>query len=97
MELLEDVKLSINVTWDDAATDRKLHEIIRNSIAYFETLLSGPADVNQPGMLRELFFDRCRYAWNEALDAFEANYQHLLTALVNDRRLEYAAAAETQQ
>lgn len=96
MELLADVKLSLNITWYDEGTDRKVTGIIRSGIVYFQTLLGGSADVNQPGLLRELFLDRCRYAYNEALDAFEDNYRSLLVALVNDWRLDHETTTDQE-
>lgn len=96
MELFADVKLHLNITWADEGTDRKVTSIIRNCIIYFETLLGGSADVSQPSLLRELFMDRCRYAYNEALDAFEDNYRSLLVALVNDWRLDHETTTDQE-
>lgn len=95
-ELLADVKLNLNITWADEGTDRKVTGIIRNCIIYFKALLGGSADVSQPGLLRELFMDRCRYSYNEALDAFEDNYRSLLVALVNDWRLDHEATTDQE-
>lgn len=96
-ELMADVKLHLNITWADEGTDRKVTDIIRNCIIYFKTLLDGSADVSQPGLLRELFKDRCRYAYNEALDAFEDNYRSLLVGLVNDWRLDHETTTDQEQ
>ena len=96
MELFADVKLHLNITWADEGTDRKVTGIIRNCIIYFKNRLDGSADVSQPGLLRELFMDRCRYAYNEVLDAFEDNYRSLLVTLVNDWRLDHETTTDQE-
>lgn len=93
-ELLESIKSSLNITWDDEGTDSKISGIIERGIAYLNGKRGAPADYMTPGTPQELLFEYCRYARDEALDVFENNYLHRLLALQNERQVaEYAQKA----
>lgn len=86
--LLEDVKASLDITWQDEATDKKVEEHIRSGMRYLTDRAGDCIDYSWPGDGRTLLMDYVRYARDGALDVFENNYRHLLLALRNNRRIE---------
>lgn len=83
--LLADIKLYLDVTWDDHATDSKLTGLIADGIAYLDDKLGAPGDYVSPGYPRQLLKEYVRYARDAALDVFENNYQSLLLAMQHER------------
>lgn len=93
LQLLEDVKNYLNITWDDEATDRKVRGFIAAGAAYLDLKRGAPADYEADGLPRSLLMDYVRYGRDEALDVFEANYRPLLLSMRHEREVkEYAAA-----
>jgi hypothetical protein len=91
--LLPDVKAYLQITWEDEATDRRILGMILRSAAYLDRKRGAPADYTQEGLALELLFERVRYARDNALDVFEANYRSELLSLQNGRRVELYAAS----
>ena len=87
-ELLDDVKNMRNITWDDAATDRKVSEHIAQGIRYLNGKAGEELDYTEPGDGRRLLFEYVRYARDEALDVFESNDLSQILAMQNDRKVE---------
>ena len=83
--LLDDIKLYLDVTWEDNATDRKLTGLIADGIAYLDDKRGAPGDYESPGYPRQLLKEYVRYARDAALDVFENNYQSLLLAMQHAR------------
>lgn len=83
--LLADIKLYLDVTWEDDATDSKLTGLIADGIAYLDDKLGKPGDYQSPGYPRQLLKEYVRYARDAALDVFENNYQSLLLAMQHER------------
>ncbi len=97
-QLLADLKRSLNITWFDDDTDRSVLTWMDNGVAYLNNKLGGTGDYTAPGFPRTLMFEYVRYARDAALDVFENNYQSLILAMQNERKveayaLENAAAA----
>ena len=97
--LLHDIKVYLNITWEDEATDARIRGLIEDGMAYLDDKLGEPGNYTSPGLPRTLLKDYVRYARDEALDVFENNYQSLILAMVNNKgvqsygdRLEGAAA-----
>lgn len=87
-QLLVDVEIYLNITWDDETTDRRISGLIDNGMAYIDSKCGEPADYTVPGYARTLLFDYVRYARDEALDVFENNYLSLIVALQNQKAVE---------
>lgn len=85
--LLSDVEDYLDITWTDAATDRKILGFIRSGMAYLNDKLGEPADYESAGDPRTLLFDYCRYARDSALDVFEANYLSRILAMQHRRQV----------
>lgn len=81
--LLEDVKNSQDITWDDPSTDRKYLGMIQDGIAYLDDKAGEELDYFSPGYGRRLLFEYVRYARDAALDVFENNYQSMILAMQN--------------
>ena len=96
--LLADVKTNLPVTWDDASTDARLSQLIQLGAAYLDDKRGAPADYTVPGYPRQLLFEYVRYARDEALDVFEANYLSMILAMRHERMVsEYAATQAAEQ
>lgn len=94
-ELLAAVKNSLDITWDDEATDEKIKNFVALGIAYINNKLGEPGDYNTPGFPRLLLFEYVRYARDAALDVFENNYLGLILAMQNERGVtRYVESAE---
>ena len=85
--LLSDVRVQLDVTWEDADTDKKLLNWIDSGVAYLNGKLGGAGEYTLPGSPRTLLFEYVRYARDAALDVFENNYQSLILGMQNDRKV----------
>ena len=96
--LLSDVKNYLDITWDDDATDRKVRGIIAAGMVYVDNKLGEAGDYETDGFPRTLLMEYARYARDSALDVFENNYQSMILAMQNDRKVsayvESTAAAQ---
>lgn len=79
--MLEAVRNYLDITYDDAETDRKLEGIIERGEAYLDNMAGGAQDYTVESLPRALLFDYCRYARNNALELFEENFRAELIAL----------------
>ena len=94
--LLEDVKNSMDITWTDEATDRKIRGLIGSGMAYLNDKYGETADYESDGMPRTLLFEYVRYARDSALDVFENNYQGMILGMQNKKAVS-CYVAETAQ
>lgn len=96
--LLEDVKNSLDITWDDEATDKKISGLIAAGMAYLDGKLGEKTDYTLDGNPRTLLMEFVRYARDGALDVFENNYLSLLMTAQNARAVMlYAQKADKAQ
>ncbi len=93
--LLDDVKNHLDVTWSDEATDRKYLGFIASGMAYLDKKAGEEMDYAKDGDGRTLLLEYVRYFRDGALDVFENNYLHLLTAMQNERRVKAYVAEKT--
>jgi len=96
VELLEDVKNYLNITWDDDATDRKISGILASGMMYLNSKAGAEMDYIADGAARTLLFEYARYMRDDALDVFENNYLSLLLAMRHERQVT-AYVEEAQQ
>ena len=95
MALLDDVKNYLNITWEDASTDRKISGLISSGQFYLNNKAGAEMDYEKDGYPRILLMEYVRYARDEALDVFENNYRTQLVRLRNRRRVTgYVESAE---
>ncbi len=81
VNLLNDIKNYLDITWEDSAGDDKLSGIIERGIKYIDGVAGQEMDYTVEDKPRELLFDYCRYARSHALDVFQKNYLHELNTL----------------
>lgn len=83
--LLTDIKIDIDITWDDLGTKRKIKNYIRDGMMYLNEKYGERADYLRPGIPRTLLFEYVRYRRDNALDVFENNYTSMILAMQNNR------------
>lgn len=97
LELLQDVKVYLGVTWQDPTTDQRLTGLIASGVAYINSKYGGAADYSVDGFPRILLFEYVRYARDAALDVFENNYTALILAMQNEKRVsEYESVSGSE-
>lgn len=82
--LLDALKVRLDITWSDEATDSKLKEFLESSIAWFVEK-TGYVEFNylKPSTERELILTRVQYARENMLDDFSTNYKSEIVAMIN--------------
>lgn len=82
--LLDALKVRLDITWSDEATDSKLKEFLESSIAWFVEK-TGYVEFNylQASTERELILTRVQYARENMLDDFSKNYKSEIVAMIN--------------
>lgn len=76
MELFDEVKLYLNITWSDEHTDDKVTGIIARGQDKLRSYAGNPELGFPEGTAeRQLLLDYCRYIWNNAGEDFEDNYR----------------------
>lgn len=73
-ELLNDLKLTLDVTWDDDDTDRKLTRILERSCHIVSEYAGEEIDFEADKTARQLLLDCCRYIWNNVAEEFKTNF-----------------------
>ena len=83
--LLDDIKIYLDITWDDEQTNQRITGLIEDGMAYLDDKLGEAGDYQSPGYPRTLLKEYVRYARDAALDVFENNYQSLILAMQSER------------
>lgn len=94
--LLEDVLNELDITWNDEATNKKYRGFIASGINYLDKKLGGENDYTLDGDARTLLMQYVRYARDQALDVFEANYQSMILGAQNDKAVTRYAESTLQ-
>lgn len=94
MVTLEDVKNELDITYDDPQTDRKLTGIMRRAESKIRKYTGIDEETELNPEEDELIINYCRYAFNNALEMFETNYQHAINEARAVRTVEAMASAE---
>ncbi len=71
--MLQKVKAYLKITWDDE--DTAITDLITRGKKKLEELAGAEPDFDTEGLARALLFDYCRYAYNNASEYFEENFQ----------------------
>lgn len=79
--MLESLKIYLNISYDDPATDRMLEEALKRGKSILDDYAGTELDYTEEGLPRQLLFDYCRYARSHAAEMFEQNFRHDLIAL----------------
>lgn len=92
MPLLKDVKEYLKITWDDE--DDSLQGIINRGQANLQELTGTQMDFEQEGQPKSLLLDYCRYAYNNALEYYESNFQREILRLQLTEAVKHDAIKE---
>ena len=71
--MLDKVKDYLKITWTDE--DTAINDLIDRGKEKLEELAGAAPDFESEGLARSLLFDYCRYAYNNASEYFEENFQ----------------------
>lgn len=78
-EFLEDIKLVLDVTWNEDVTNKKIVNIIIDGMNYLENDVDSTINFKEDFLAIKLLRTYCRYAWNNAEEYFiENNIQDIL-------------------
>jgi len=77
--MLQKVKDYLKITWDDE--DDFLTSLISRGQTKLNELTGAELDFETEGLPRSLLFDYVRYAYNNASEYWEENYQHEILRL----------------
>lgn len=77
--LLQEAKGYLKITWDDE--DATLSGHIARGQAHLNDLMGAELDYTIDGPAKSLLLDYCRYAYNNALEYFEENFQREILRL----------------
>lgn len=77
--MLQRVKAYLKITWDDE--DTAITDLITRGKKKLEGLAGAELDFDTEGLACSLLFDYCRYAYNNASDYFEENFQREILRL----------------
>ncbi len=88
MDLLNEVKNYLDITWTDTQTDLKVQGIIERGKKYLNRTAGKELDFDAEDKPKELLFDYCRYVRSNALEMFQQNYLHELLSLQMDVEVE---------
>lgn len=81
MELLDELKTVLDITWEDERTDQKLSGILSRAQSELEAYAGAEIDIQGETAERQLLLDLCRYLYNNAAEDFETNFRSKLIAL----------------
>nr|DAF59944.1 MAG TPA: Head Tail Connector Protein [Siphoviridae sp. ctGz830] len=79
--MLEEIKNYLNITWEDEDIDNKLKSLIEQSKQSIKNLMGADIDFTKNLEMKELLFNRVRYAYNNAIEYFESNFAHEILRL----------------
>ncbi|MFR2207677.1 MAG: hypothetical protein ACLS59_09075 [Clostridia bacterium] len=73
MNLLQDLKLKLNITWVEEETENRLNAILEDAKSALDFKLGAELDYSS-GMERSLLLNYCMYEWNNCINEFDDNY-----------------------
>ncbi|MER2107455.1 MAG: hypothetical protein ABS949_11000 [Solibacillus sp.] len=81
-QILVALKDNLQITWEDETTNRTLMRYITASKTFLNGLCETEFSFDEGSVEYELLLERCRYAWNNATDEYEPNFQRDLKRLI---------------
>lgn len=91
-DLFGEIKHALAITWNEE--DREIKRLAERSVYALNDLVGVELDLEKDLSARELVIDRCRYAYNNAVDEFEKNFQGELSRLILRVAIEERKKAE---
>ena len=81
MELIDEVKNYLDITYNDEETDRKLSGIVERGKAYLDSIAGKKQDYSKGGKANEVLIDYAMYVRAGSLEELQKNYKHELIEL----------------
>jgi hypothetical protein len=78
-ETLNSIKGYLRITWND--DDGAVSDLIARGKAKINELTGADQDFDTEGLARSLLYDYCRYAYNNASEYWEENFQREILRL----------------
>ena len=72
--LLDDLKLTLDITWEDDETDRKLQRLLDRSVYEINEYAGEAVNYDKDLFARQLVLDLARYIWNNVKEEFKDNF-----------------------
>ncbi|MDA2567519.1 hypothetical protein PDQ34_26805 [Bacillus cereus] len=79
-DLFGEIKNACAITWNEE--DREIQRLAERSVYAINDLVGVELDLKKDLSARELVIERCRYAYNNAIDEFEKNFKPELSRLI---------------
>lgn len=92
MNLIDQVRRKLNITWSDEETDKRINDIIASATPVLKHKLGiadADYDFSAPGLENLLFLAYCLYEWNHAANEFDINYANELAQCRAIREVSY--------
>lgn len=94
--LIELVKIHLNITWSDVNTETRIRNYVEDGIIQIKKYAgNNDIDFTKAGEERELLLSYCRYANSDALEMFKENYMSELLSLNLEYRVKERSDNET--
>lgn len=95
MELLDELKLTLDITWEDDLTNRKLAGILSRAQTELNDYAGTEIDFQSETAERQLLFDLCRYIYNNAAEDFETKLSAKSNAAESSSLSEFVSVVGT--
>lgn len=95
MDLLEDLKSKLKITWTDE--DGDLADSILSGKAYIQGLTGTTLDFDTTGEPRTLLLEYCRYDYNKAVEYFEENFGSRIMRLQYTEEIKEYQVAQAEE
>ncbi|MGL5765656.1 MAG: hypothetical protein ACRCX8_08450 [Sarcina sp.] len=86
-ELVEELKMKLDITWDDIDIENKLTRIVESAKEALDFKLGINYDYSIPGMEKTLFLNYCMYEYNNCINDFDKNYLSELMLIRNKHQV----------
>lgn len=88
-KLIECCKNELQITWDDADTDKRILNHIKNGAVLLERVCGATEnDFNEGGKANALLLSYVRRAFSGDVSSFEDDYRSDIMGLLNDKEVE---------
>lgn len=97
MNLIDQVKRKLNITWVDEDTDRRVADIMDSVAPVLRHKLGitdSEYDFSKAGLENMLFLALCLYEWNHSANEFDANYANEIAQCQAMHEVAYYLAQE---
>lgn len=73
--MLEELKKVLRITWEDEDEEEELNRLLSTGQAKINLIVGVELDYKNNFIAKDLLFNYCRYAYNNAVEMFEENFR----------------------